>query len=119
MILNQFNFTVASGARPGDSNFNEKVNQQLKRFFIINEQTAPQKSLDDIESEASKFAECVKKFWKHTKVQGHIDRIPKDNAFFDTRTLSSSSRGLNLFRFRHRVQQLRSTNRSKPKADLE
>ena len=78
-----FEDLVASGARPGDPNFIEKVNQQLKRFFVVNEQTVSQKSLDEIASEASKFGERVKKFWKHTKVQGHIDRIPKENAFFD------------------------------------
>ena len=76
----------SSGARISDLDYRDKAFEYAKRFFIINEQTVPQKSLDDIESEASKFAECVKKFWKHTKVQGHIDRIPKDNAFFDTRT---------------------------------
>ena len=67
----------------GDPNFNEKFNKQLKRFFVVNEETVSQKSLDQIESEASKFGERLKKFWKHTRVQGHVDRIPVENAFFE------------------------------------
>ena len=79
-----FEDLVASGAvKPGHPNYRDAVEEQLKRFFVINEQTISQKSLDEIASEAKKFSDRIKTFWKHTKVQGHVDRVPVGNVFFD------------------------------------
>ena len=71
-----------ANAKPGDKDYRKKVQEFVKRFFIINEATTSQKTLDEIESQVSKFVDRVRRYWNHVKVQGHVDRMPLENEYF-------------------------------------